>query len=144
MGVSLDIGSEEEPKVEKVTEPEGAAKTDTKTGAGKPSFLMYGNTAQKAINKEEAIAEARAAEQGKLWRFYIDKDDREEHSVTFLDGHLNEDEMLNIPTGYEHMIQLNGQWTTVICISHAEPCPCCDNGDNQRDVLWNILLIGGN
>ena len=143
MGVDIDLGgqdqsgpaSEEPQKIDKASE--AVSNTNSAGGSNVPAFMMTGKKAHDTMAQEEAMAKARQEEAGKLWRFYIRKEDiGEDFTVTFLDGNLDENGLLIMPTWYEHMIQLNGRWENFPCVSANEPCPMCESGNNHA-------LVGG-
>jgi len=148
MGVNLQLGDdatsdETEKKMTPDTSPPKTVKKEDKPAesAAGGGFLMTGAKAQAAIKQEEAQAAQRMAEGDKLWRFYIPTTElNEERTITFLDGDLDEDGMLSCPTWYEHTVQLNGRWQNLICVSHEEPCPMCENGDN-RTIMAGFTII---
>jgi hypothetical protein len=110
--------------------------------AGKPgtfNFLKRGKTAHQAFVAEEAKAEKAKQEAGKLWRFWMPPDD--ERTITFLDGELGEDGMLDIPMFYEHQIRLNGQYENFVCVGEQEPCPLCEKGDSRSSLVGVLTVI---
>lgn len=97
------------------------------------SFLMKGATAKQALAEAEAQAEAAAQEKGKMWAFYMKPD--ETRSITFLDGDLDADGMLDINMVKEHQVKLNGSWHSFICtadIDETQPCPLCTAGEDAK------------
>lgn len=109
-----------------------------KPALGKPAatmgFLKTGAAAKAALAAEEArVAEAKAAA-GKLYRFRLKEG--EARTITFLDGYLDADGLLDIPMWMEHTLQVNGNWTNVVCTQEQEPCPVCATGDRPS-------LVGG-
>lgn len=106
------------PPAQKQTPP-AAAKT------GGVSFLKKGKEAHETFAKEEHKAEQ--ASKNNFFRFWVPKD--KETSVTFLDGDLNSDGVLDIQFFYEHNINMNGKWGNFfICTQDEEPCPICEGG----------------
>ena len=67
-------------------------------------FLKRGAAAKQAVQVEDAKAEARRAEYGRLRRFYIGYN--EDSQITFLDGKLDEDGVLDCPRFMEHKIRI--------------------------------------
>jgi len=91
------------------------------------NFLKKGSEAKKALAQEEAKAEEK--KKGTFYRFYLPAG--KESQVTFLDGNLDEDGMLDIPMFYEHNLFQNGNWRNwYVCTADKEPCPICEGGDN--------------
>jgi hypothetical protein len=108
--------------------------------AGKVSFFKKGSEAKDAIQKEEAAAELRKQEKGKLWRFWMPSG--EQRQITFLDGDLDEDGMLDIQMYYEHGVRVNGDWQQFVCTAEADqtqPCPMCEAG--SRPSLVGVFTI---
>lgn len=136
-------------KFAKKGSPAAAASTDTpkKTfGAKKPSgtggvsFFKKGAAAKEAIQKEEAAAELRKQEHGKMRRFWMPSGDSRQ--ITFLDGDLDEDGMLDIQMYHEHMVRVNGNWEHIVCTAEADqtqPCPICEKGD--RPSLVGVMTV---
>lgn len=115
----------------------GAKKT---SGTGGVSFLKSGAAAKEALQKEEAAAELRKQEQGKLWRFWMPSGDSRQ--ITFLDGDLDEDGMLDIQMYHEHMVRVNGNWEQFVCtaeVDQTQPCPICEKGD--RPSLVGVMTV---
>ena len=108
----------------------------TQQGAG-VNFLKKGSAAQALLKKEEAKAELAKEEKGRLWRFFLK--DGEERRITFIDGDLDGDGMLDILMFYEHTVFHNSRWTPFTCIQEDEPCPVCESGD--RPSLVGVFTI---
>jgi len=105
------------------------------------SFMKRGNAARRAMEEDEARAEARRAEAGKMWRFYIGKNDLEEDfKITFLDGELDKDGMLELNSWDEHTVMNEGRPEQYICTSGNEPCPFCHNGDKASFVAAFTII----
>ncbi len=95
------------------------------------SYLKKGAKAQKEMKKADAKAEA--ASKNTIFRFWMPNDT--DTSITFLDGNLTEDGLLDIVMYYEHQVYLNGKWTNwFVCTSEDEPCPVCEGGDTPALV----------
>ena len=120
-----------------------AGTTPKKTSAA-PSggFLKKGAAAKEAMQDEEAKAELRKQGQGKMWRFWVPPG--EDRQITFLDGDLDDDGMLDIPMYYEHQLRVNGNWETFVCTAdtdQSQPCPICEKGDSQRYLVGVLTVI---
>lgn len=116
---------------------EEPADTPTKSekGASSMGFIKKGAAAQSMLQQEQAKAEAAKAEKGKLFRFRIREDDcGDDFPITFLDGDLDEDGLLDVPMFKEHTVQHGGKWQNFVCIAEQEPCPLCESGDNASLV----------
>ena len=120
------------------SKPSTASGTTAKIINMKPnaaSWMRTGKDAKQALNQEEAKAEERKAEAGKMWRFFVTPG--KDAQITFLDGKLDEDGMLDIPVWYEHNIRLNGERETYACTAgkdQSQPCPLCEMGDKPAFV----------
>jgi len=104
------------------------------------NFLMRGNKAKDAVREDEAQAEIRKAEAGKMFRFWIKEG--EEKQITFLDGDIDSDGMLDINFYYEHMIKIAGNWRTFVDTSEVDqtqPCPLTEAG--SRPYLAGAMTI---
>ncbi|MBY0560032.1 hypothetical protein [Hyphomicrobium sp.] len=119
-----------------VTKP---AESPKKTGTVL-SFLKTGQSAREALTQEEAKAELAKQEQGKLWRFWMP--DGEDRRVTFLDGEMSDDGLLDVPMFYQHTIRINGNWESFVCTADADtsqPCPLCESGD--KPSLVGVMTV---
>lgn len=113
------------PAKEPVQEKAPAQQPASPPKSGGVSFLKKGKAAQETFAKEEHKAEQSA--KGRVFRFWVPKD--KETSLTFLDGDLNADGVLDIQFFYEHNINMNGKWGNFfVCTQDEEPCPICEGG----------------
>ena len=90
-------------------------------------FLKKGSAAKKELEKEAARKELQ--QKNKAWRFWMPNDG--EGKITFLDGNLNDDGILDQPHYYEHQVHMNGSWRNwFVCTSQVEEksCPICEGG----------------
>lgn len=94
-------------------------------------WLKKGKAAQKSMKEEEARAEAQKNMGGNN-RFWMKEG--EERTITFVDGGLTEDGLLDIPMYFEHTVKYSGQWTQFVCVAEEEPCPLCETGDRPTFV----------
>ncbi|MBN7763670.1 hypothetical protein JYP52_21260 [Nitratireductor aquibiodomus] len=111
-----------------------------KSSSSAAGWMKKGAAAQEALANEEAQAELRKAEAGKLWRFWMPEG--EERQITFLDGKLDDSGMLDILMFYEHRIRVNGNWSEFVCTAEADqsqPCPICESG--ARSSLCGVMTI---
>jgi len=107
------------------------------------SFIKKGADSTKAAQQAEAEAEARKDEQGKMWRFYLDKGEQNVH-ITFIDGNLDEEGHLVPPRFYEHGVMVNNRVQHFVCPEKSFPdsgdsCPICASGD--RPSLVAVFTI---
>lgn len=115
----------------------GAAKTED---GGKKSFLLRGSAARHAQQKDEAKAEMRKAEREKAWRYRMK--DGEERVITFLDGDLDEDGLLNVPMKQEHHIKVGGDFKQFICTMDDEgTCPLCASEDKEAQLVAYLTVL---
>lgn len=107
------------------------AKPSPKPSPGGLSFVKRGSAAQETLAQEELKAEQRAKQ--KFFRFWVPKD--AEAKITFLDGDLDGDNLLDIPFYHEHQVNMNGSWDNhFICTQDQEPCPICEGGSSPQYV----------
>ena len=103
------------------------------------SFIKKGAEAKKAL----AVEEQKQAEYANAtYRFWLPKDT--ETQITFLDGTLDADGVLDVPVYYEHQVMRNGSWQNwYVCTQESpanpEPCPICEGGD--KPYLVRLLTI---
>ncbi|QXN72666.1 DNA binding domain protein [Rhodobacter phage RcZahn] len=121
-------------------------KSSAKSMSGKSSessgtaWMKRGKAAKQALVEEEARAEKAKEEAGKMWRFWMPPD--EERKITFLDGDLDDDGMLDIPMFHEHSVKVNGQWENYVCTQESEGfCPICAKGDNKPTLVGVMTII---
>jgi hypothetical protein len=99
----------------------------------KSSWMMKGNKAKEALEKEEVAAEQRKKESGRMYRFWLPENGST--SITFLDGNLDEDGVLDTLMYYEHNVFMNGNWKNwFACTKEIAPCPICEGGDSPSLV----------
>ncbi|CAA2141444.1 hypothetical protein [Hyphomicrobium sp. ghe19] len=122
-----------------------AAASVPQSGFKKPStpvgFLKKGAAAKEAFSNEEAKAEMAKAELGKMWRFRMQ--DGQDRRITFLDGDLDAEGMLDVNMFYEHTIRINGNWQNFICTAEtdtSQPCPLCESGDRPSFVAVMTVI----
>jgi hypothetical protein len=91
------------------------------------SWLKKGKAAHEAVEKADAqTAQKQAA--GSVRRFYLPKE--KETQITFMDGALDDDGLLETMTYWEHQLNMNGSWRNwYACTQDQEPCPICQGGD---------------
>lgn len=114
--------------------------SNTNKGGGTVSFFKKGKDAKEAIQKEDAAAELRKQEQGKMWRFWMPSGDS--RAITFLDGDLDADGMLDILMYHEHGVRVNGNWDQFVCTAETDqtqPCPICEKG--ERPALVGVMTV---
>lgn len=137
-GSSASSGSDE-TKSETSTK-KSSSSSSAGSAMGNVSWMKKGTAAKEAMADEEAKAELRKQEAGKMWRFWMPEG--EERQLTFLDGKLDDEGMLDIWMFYEHTIRINGNWENFICTAEADqtqPCPICEKGD--RPSLVGVMTV---
>lgn len=112
--------------------PAKTAQSPSSPSKAKPlSFLKKGKEAQQMMEEEKVHADIAKEQRNQLWRFRIDeKHCGEDYKITFLDGNIDTDGLLDCPMWREHNIHLSGKWTPVPCTSATEPCLICEGSDN--------------
>lgn len=119
----------------------GAHGTGTGTSTTAPSFLKTGNDAKKLLEQAEARDEQRALERDKLWRFFISKENvGEDFRITFLDGDLTDEGMLDIPLWNEHTVYHNGRWQSFIEVTD-EPDPIKETTGKDPSLVGGLTII---
>ena len=108
----------------------------SKTGGA--SWYQRGKASQEAMAKDAQRAAARQQEMGKLWRFWLKED--EEARITFVDGVLDAEGLLDVITFREHNEKINGKWGNFfVCTADIEPCPIC--AESREGKLVGALTI---
>lgn len=117
------------------------SKNKKKSKSKTKSFLKTGKEANKELKTVQAEYEARKEQMDKPFRFSLHKDG-EEGKVTFLDGDLDSDGLLQKVCFYEHHVKLAGRWGNFfVCPGEFEPCPICEEGEYQKEfvVVFTVL-----
>lgn len=101
-------------------------------------FMKKGKAAHEQVVKADLETEARKAA-GSVWRFRMPQDT--EAQITFLDGVLGDEGLLDTVTYWEHQVRLNGKWGNFFpCTQEFEPCPLCEKGETSALVaLFTII-----
>lgn len=116
-------------------------KTKTKVKKKRPSFLKTGKEANKELKTVQKAQEARKEQMDKPFRFSLHKDG-EEGRVTFLDGDLDSDGILQKVCLYEHHVKLAGKWGNFfVCPGEFEPCPICEEGEYQKEFVAVFTVL---
>lgn len=104
-----------------------------------PSWMKKGKAAQAMLEKEEAKVQKQMEDSNKMRRFYIPNG--AETKITFLDGKMDKDDLLDAMCYLEHNIYINGSWKNWFpCTSETEPCPICE-GDNEAKLVYVFTVI---
>jgi hypothetical protein len=107
------------------------------------SWLKKGEDSLSVAKQEELDALKRQEESGKLFRFWLNKE--ESAKITFVDGDINpEHGVLTPPRFFEHQVFINGKWDTFVCPEKTCPesgdkCPICASGD--RPSLVSLFTV---
>lgn len=98
------------------------------------SFMKKGKAAQTMHKKADAEAEAKkAASENKVNRFWMPQDT--EGQITFLDGDVDAEGVLNANSYWEHQLKLNGHFRNWFpCTQLEEVCPICEGGEQAALV----------
>jgi hypothetical protein len=110
--------------------------------AGGFSFLKRGADARETVKKEEHKADLQKESYGKMFRFWMNEDT--ERKITFLDGDLDADGLLDVTIGYEHRIKLNGRSENFMCTADTDKsvaCPLCERGDSPSTMMVYLTVI---
>lgn len=99
----------------------------------KPHFIR-GGEAHDELTRAQRRSDERAERRGSTRRFWIDKKGGQRR-ITFLDGELSGDSILDIPYFYDHTVPYEGGFENFRCTmkAHGE-CPLCDEGDSAMYV----------
>lgn len=107
--------------------------------AAKPSWLMGGSQSKAALQQTlHAQQEAKEAA-ARMRRFYLNVG--EEKQVTFLDGDMDGDGLLEFLSFHEHRVQTGPKnWDNIVCVARQEICPLCNSGDKPSFVgVFTVL-----
>ena len=123
------------------TASNGSAKATNGLGgkSGIASWMKTGKAGHQAIEHADAMAEKAREEAGHLWRFWMPPDD--ERLVSFLDGSLDSDGLLDVPMFHEHRLKINGDFQNYVCTADQEPCPICEAGDSKAMLVGVFTVI---
>lgn len=108
------------------------------------SWLKTGEESEKLAQEKKAEDAKRQQEQGKMWRFFVEKN--KDASITFVDGELNAQGVLTPPRFYEHQLYLAGSWNNFfVCPEKTNPesgqkCPICEGGDKPSLVAMFTVI----
>lgn len=117
------------------------SKSKNKSKSKKQSFLKTGKEANKELKNVQAEYEARKEQMDRPFRFSLHKDG-EEGRVTFLDGELDSDGLLQKVCFYEHHVKLAGKWGNFfVCPGEFEPCPICEEGEYQKEFVAVFTVL---
>lgn len=108
-----------------------AAKAEPKKAGA--SWMKTGKKAQEMANQEEEKVQQQMAEANRMRRFFLPAG--ADTKITFLDGKLDEDGVLDAPRYFEHNVFMGGKWTNwFVCTKEEEPCPVCEGGNEPKLV----------
>jgi hypothetical protein len=106
-----------------------------------PNFLKRGSAAHEQQVVENKLQELRK-QQYETNRFYIPQNDEKPRHITFLDGKLNSNGMIDATAFYQHQLQLNGSWQNwFVCTEDNEPCPICAIPRQYRTFVYAFSII---
>ncbi len=122
------------------TQKSTASEQTSSSSSNGASWMMKGAAAKAAIASEDAKAELAKAEKDKLWRFWMPAE--EERKLTFLDGNVDADGMLDVFMFYEHSVVVAGDRKQFVCTAEKEgSCPLCDRGDSKPYLVGVLTVI---
>jgi len=104
------------------------------------TFLKAGKEAHVAVAKAEKETAAKKAAAGEARRFWLPND--AETQITFLDGDLLPEGLIDTVTFWEHQLKLNGSWQNwFVCTKDDEPCPICEDSDKYSSLITLFTVI---
>lgn len=104
------------------------------------SWMKKGKDAHEAVAKEEAKAALAKEAKDRMWRYWMPAE--AERKVTFLDGEVDADGMLDVPMFYEHQLKINGDFENFVCTQESEGyCPICEKGESQPYLCGVMTVI---
>ena len=124
-------------------EPAQANKFKPSPDKSKPAFafMKRGSEAKKMVAQQEAKIEARKLEYGRMRRFFMKYN--EDTQITFLDGTLDADGILDVPRWREHFLRVGNDVHTFVCTADhddKQPCPLCWGGD-EPSLVGALTII---
>lgn len=104
--------------------------------------FLKGQAAQQAMQQEQAKADMRS---NGTYRFYVKHKNgqSEERMITFLDGNLTPDGLLDIPFINEHRVRINGDTQNIACTEPNEPCPLCQAAQESNSQDFSFAAFTG-
>lgn len=107
--------------------------------AKKHSFIKRGADAVAAM-EQEAQKEAARKVGTSYFRFFLEPGTTRQ--ITFLDGDLTSEGILDVPYWYEHNTKLNGKWFNYfVCLQDEEPCPICESGTYYASYVAGMTVL---
>lgn len=107
----------------------------------KNSLLKTGADADQEVEKVDQEIKARAEKQNEPRRFWLGADE-EDVQITFLDGKLKKNGLLDKTSFYEHQVKIGTDWNNYfICIAENEPCPICEDGEFDKKFVSVFTII---
>ena len=120
------------------TEQPGSSAAPKKTGG--VTFLMKGAAAKAAVHAEAVKAEARREAANRMRSYWMKYNS--DGQITFLDGALDADGVLEIPRFFQHSLQVGSGRETFVCTAEldtSQPCPLCEGGD--KPSLVGVMTV---
>lgn len=108
------------------------------------SWLKRGNAAKALVEREKVKQAERQEDFGRLRRFFLDPG--EDAKITFVDGALDAEGMLDPPRVYEHFhYPKGGVPRNYVCPEQTDPesgqkCPLCEMGNNVSLVSFFTII----
>lgn len=105
-----------------------------------PNFLKSGKEKKALMKAEKRKEQMREEQRDKLWRFRIPEDQiDEEFEITFLDGNLDSEGLIESPVYYEHSVKYNGKWVNFVSCKEDEEDPLEEQG--QEPYLAQAFTV---
>ena len=102
-------------------------------------FLKRGKAAHEQVAQADQETEKKKAAASER-RFWIPKE--AETQITFLDGNLDDDGLLETATYWEHQLRLNGDWRNwYACTQDQEPCPICQGSSDTPALVAAFTVL---
>lgn len=122
---------------------EKSSSTALKSGGAKSGgmgFLKKGKEAKEALAQAEQQQALNKEKQGKMFVYRMSEG--EERRITFLDGDLDDDGILDITMYHEHNLKIGGNYDQYVCtaeVDTSQPCPLCAAGEKR--YLVGLMTI---
>lgn len=135
----MGITFKKQPAENPMTAKPAASSAASAPAGGKVPWFKKGSAAVEEVQKEDAQQQANWEAAQKLWRFWLK--DGGEGRITFVDGNLDAQGVLDVPVFREHHLKINGEWGNhYICTGDTEPCPLCEQGDKPSLVAAMTVI----
>lgn len=114
------------------------AKPVDKNAAAEKKWWIKGKATHDAVEQEAKEQQERYENSKRAFRFFLGMD--EEALLTFVDGDLDENGLLDALSYKNHVVKLGAnKFENYICTAHIEPCPICE--DNSHPTLVSAFTV---